>query len=173
MAASPLEKMTTEPETQGLKPIPTERFGELRVPENEILTFPEGLLGFADCKQFVLVQESAFAPFIWLQSTDDPHLCFVVIDPQEFMSDYRVEIKPVELAGIELADMEKARVLVIVVVREDPEQITANLQGPIILNSEKALGKQVVLLTDRYHTRHSILAEMEKRQAEPAKTGEA
>jgi flagellar assembly factor FliW len=146
-----------------IESIQTERFGEIRVPKAEILHFPEGLLGFADCKDFVLVQEAAYAPFIWLQSAQDPHLAFVVVDPLEFVPDYRVEIKPSEVSSLDLADIEKAKILVIVVVREDPDQITANLQGPLVINVERCLGKQVVLLTERYHTRHFILQEAEER----------
>ncbi len=139
--------------------IQTERFGEIRAPRNEILHFAEGLVGFADHKEFVLVQEAAYAPFLWLQSANDPHLSFVVVDPVEFMPEYRVEIKPSEIASLELESLDSAKVLVIVVVRESPEEITANLQGPLVLNLEKCLGKQVVLLSDRYHTRHRILDE--------------
>lgn len=141
--------------------IQTERFGEIRAPKNEVLHFAEGLVGFAEHKNFVLVQEAAYSPFLWLQSADDPHLSFVVVDPLEFMPEYRVEIKPSEIASLDLEGLDKAKVLVIVVVRENPEEITANLQGPLVLNLEKCLGKQVVLLSDRYHTRHRILDEIE------------
>ena len=145
--------------------IQTERFGEIRIPRKEIVHFPEGLLGFAERKRYVFVQEAAYTPFLWLQSADDPHLCFVVVDPLEFMPDYLVEVKPSEVSALELGNLEKARVLVMVVVREDPSQITANLQGPLIINPETGTGKQVVLLTDKYHTRHYILQEAERHNA--------
>jgi flagellar assembly factor FliW len=151
--------------------IQTERFGELTVPETDILHFPEGLLGFGDRKEFILVQEAAYAPFLWLQSADDPHLSFVVVDPLTFVPDYKVEVKPAEVKSLELEDIDKARVLVIVVVRDDPDQITANLQGPLIINPEKGTGKQIVLLNDRYHTRHYILREAEQATEEPAGDG--
>ena len=151
--------------------IQSERFGEIRVPPNEVLTFPDGLLGFSDKKIFVLVQEAAYAPFLWLQSAEDPRLCFVVVDPLTFMPDYRVEIKPSDVEPLQLASLDRARVLVIVVVRENPEEITGNLQGPLVINPENGLGKQVVLLTDRYHTRHRILQEAGEESAGPG-TGE-
>jgi flagellar assembly factor FliW len=150
--------------------IQTERFGEVKVPQNEIITFPEGLLGFADHKQFVIIQEEAYLPFLWMQSAEDPHLCFVVVNPLEFMPDYKVEVKPLEIAPLDLSSPDKAQVLVIVVVREDPTQITANLQGPLLINPESRIAKQVVLLTERYHTRHYILQEAERHSA-MAETG--
>jgi flagellar assembly factor FliW len=151
-----------------IETIQTERFGEIRVPANEVLHFPEGLVGFGEHKHFVLVQEAAYAPFLWMQSVEDSNLSFVVVNPLEFMPDYKIEVKQAEITSLELASLEKAKVLAIVVVREDPEEITANLQGPIVINPEKCLGKQIVLLTDRYHTRHYILQEAERQNAPPA-----
>jgi len=82
-------------------------------------------------------------------------------------------VKPAEVKSLELDDIEKARVLVIVVVRDDPEQITANLQGPLIVNPDKGIGKQIVLLTDRYHTRHYILREAETTDEESGAESES
>ncbi len=146
--------------------IKTERFGEIRIPSKEVVNFPEGLLGFAERKRYVFIQEAAYTPFLWMQSADDPYLCFVVVDPLEFMPDYMVEVKPSEVSTLELEKLDQARVLVTVVVREDPNQITANLQGPLIINPVTGIGKQVVLLTDRYHTRHYILQEADNHSAE-------
>jgi flagellar assembly factor FliW len=142
--------------------IHTERFGEISIPENEVIFFTEGLLGFCDFKHYILIQEAAYEPFLWLQSVEDPALTFVIVDPSLFVPDYRVEIKQSELSALELKGLEDARVMVIVVLREDPSLITANLQGPIIINPLKSLGKQIVLLTDKYHTRHSIMKELEE-----------
>lgn len=139
--------------------IQTERFGEIKIPKKEILLFPEGLLGFADRKRYVFVEETAYVPFLWMQSLEDPHLCFVVVNPLEFVANYQIDVKPAEIQPLGLNDLNQARILSIVVVREDPAQITANLQGPLIINPDTCLGKQVVLLTDRYHTRHFILQE--------------
>ncbi len=146
--------------------IQTERFGEIKVPKKEILFFPEGLLGFAEMKRYVFIEETAYAPFLWMQSLEDPHLCFVVVNPLEFLASYQIDVKPVEIQSLELNDLSQARILSIVVVREDPALITANLQGPLIINPATCQGKQVVLLTDRYHTRHYILQEAEQLHSE-------
>lgn len=150
--------------------IQTERFGEIKVPKKEILFFPEGLLGFAEMKRYVFIEETAYAPFLWMQSLEDPHLCFVVVNPLEFLASYQIDVKPVEIQSLELNDLNQARILSIVVVREDPALITANLQGPLIINPATCQGKQVVLLTDRYHTRHYILQEAGQLQSEAPDT---
>lgn len=153
-------------------PVDTERFGQLQVPENEILFFPEGLLGFADRKRFVLIQDPTYEPFLWLQSTEDAHLCFVVVDPMLFLPEYRVEVKPSEIASLNLESADQARVLVIVVVRDKPEDISANLQGPLVIHPTQNLGKQIVLLTDKYHTRHYIMREIDDPEADQGNSTE-
>ena len=36
--------------------------------------------------------------------------------------------------------------------------MTANLKGPIIINTRTMQGRQMILQDERYHTRHAILA---------------
>lgn len=140
--------------------INTTRFGPLEVPVELQFTFPEGLLGFADNKHYVLLEDRNAPPFCWLQSLDDPDLAFVTIDPIYFMPNYQVEIKESDLQLLELESMQIAKVIVIVVVRERPEDITANLQGPLVINPAKQLGKQIVIMGDKYSLRHPIMASL-------------
>ena len=44
------------------------RFGELDVPEEQILDFPQGVLGFPAEKQFALMEYKPNSPFYLLQS---------------------------------------------------------------------------------------------------------
>lgn len=50
----------------------------------------------------------------------------------------------------------------IVTIPTNPSDMTANLQGPIIVNPDKRLGRQAISLSDRYSVRHKILEEMKK-----------
>ena len=47
-------------------------------------------------------------------------------------------------------------------IPSNPSEMTANLQGPVIINPEKRLGRQVISLSDKYNVRHRILDEMKK-----------
>ena len=42
--------------------------------------------------------------------------------------------------------------------------MTANLQGPVIINPSKKLGRQAISLSDRYNVRHRIIDEIKKNQ---------
>ena len=119
--------------------------------------FPEGLLGFPDHKRFVLLEQEDYAPFLWLKSAEDESLAFVVIDPRLFLPDYRVEVRRDEVEMLGLQDPSQAWTVVLVVVGDDPQDTTANLKGPLILNLEKKLGRQLVLQDEQYTTRHFVL----------------
>ncbi|HHW13569.1 MAG TPA: flagellar assembly protein FliW [Firmicutes bacterium] len=145
------------------------RFGQFEVPEEKVLTFPDGLLGFEASKRFVILDHAPETPFKWLQSVDDPDLAFVIINPAEFMPDYAVELGRDDVVKLGLKDASEAAVYVVVVIPEDPSAMTANLQGPLVVNAERRLGRQVVLADGRYRTRHPILAELQSaRAAEPS-----
>jgi flagellar assembly factor FliW len=61
-----------------------------------------------------------------------------------------------------MREPESLLVFAIVTIPENPSLMTANLQGPIIINPEKKLGRQAISMNDRYHVRHRILDEMKK-----------
>ena len=50
--------------------IKTTRFGEVTIQNEDLLTFPEGLLGFQDLRTFVLLDDPNDDIFAWLQSCE-------------------------------------------------------------------------------------------------------
>ncbi len=134
------------------------RFGELEVPPDRIITFPQGLIGFGDVRRFMLVENPGGGPFRWLQAVDFPDLAFVITDPKIFFPDYTVSVKEEDLRSIGIADPAQGVVVVILVVPRDPRGITANLQGPIVINLRDRLARQLVLDVAGYTTRHPIFS---------------
>lgn len=133
------------------------RFGDLTVEESAVYAFPEGLPGFAAIRRFALCSPPPVAPFQWLQALDVGPLAFVVCDPRLFFPDYRVGVRATDLDPIRLADVAQGRVLVIVTVRREPEPFTANLLGPLVLNPQERLGRQIVLSESGYSTRQPLV----------------
>ena len=138
--------------------IQTTRFGEVDVKEEQIYTFPSGILGFPDLQQFLIYAPKP-GPFQWLQSTEMGSLAFVISDPSLFFPEYRVAVRPQELEAIKLSDVKMGVVLVILTVAKPPAEITANLQGPLIFNSHARLAKQIVLVDSGYTTKHPLKQE--------------
>ena len=127
------------------------RFGQLRVNDDRIITFSRGLLGFARHHRYALIQTADQGYFFWLQACDAPELAFVVTDPNLFVPDYRVPLRAEQMQDMGLASMAEAQVLVI--VNRRGQQLTGNLQGPLVIHSAHRTGEQLVLCDRRFHTR--------------------
>ena len=134
----------------------TTRFGVIDIKEQSVIHMPQGMLGFENCKRFVLLEEKQGTVFKWLQSIDDPSVAFIVINPVEFFPCYGIDLpdEHVELLGLENAD--EAAVLTTVTIRRDQGMVTTNLAGPVVMNSRTLKALQVVLQDDRYGTSHVI-----------------
>ena len=135
--------------------IVTTRFGLVAVPEAEVIRIPEGLVGFRSFTQYVLLPDPQVKGLTWLQSVTAPELAFGLVAPPATVSDYRVELRPGDRAALELDDERSALVLVIL-NRGEGGGLTVNLQGPLVFNPARRLGRQLVLTSSRYAVRHPL-----------------
>jgi flagellar assembly factor FliW len=132
------------------------RFGSFEVPNESILTFPSGLLGFPEQQRYVILDHDTEAPFKWLQSVEEPALAFVILDPTTFHSDYHVDVPADAFAEVQCEEEEDlALVVILTIPSDDPGRITANLRGPLLISHKTKLGKQLVLSED-FPTRHPL-----------------
>jgi len=136
--------------------IQTSRFGEIEVSSGSVLHMSDGMLGFEQCKRYVLLEDQPGTPLKWLQSLDDPDVAFIVVNPLEFVPDYGIELADDDAESLGLGSPDDAVVLTTVTVDEDSREVTTNLLGPIVINSSSLDAKQVVLQDERYGTRHLI-----------------
>ncbi len=138
------------------------RFGEIEVPEENIIHMPSGIVGFPSCKNYILIPHKENSPFLWYQSAEEPALAFVVINPLIFKPDYDVPVSPPLMETLGAEKVEELELLAIVTIpKNQPRDMTANLLGPIVINSAKRLAKQIVLDPERYSTKTSILPQAE------------
>jgi len=143
----------------------TRYFGELDIKESEIIDFSRGLPGFNTLKRYILIDnEDENSPFKWLQSIDDQMLAFVLINPFAVKKDYEIKLDDETLGELGISDEKDVEVYSIVVVPEDMNKMTMNLQAPIIINTRNKRGKQLILDTDRYGVRHYVLEELQGRE---------
>ena len=132
------------------------RFGSFEVRDESILTFPSGLLGFAEAQRYVMLDHDTEAPFKWLQSVEEPSLAFVIMDPALFHPGYDIDVPADALAEIQCEGEEDlALVVILTIPSDDPGRITANLRGPLLISHKTKLGKQLVL-SDDFPTRHPL-----------------
>lgn len=141
--------------------VETTRFGMIDCTEDDLVELPEGLLGFPDQRRFVVVEHKEGSPFRWLQSADDPNLAFLVINPGNFRTDYSPELPSTPANELELTEETPTVVYAIVSIPPGkPEEMTANLAGPIVINAETRTGMQVVIEDDKWQIRHPILDDL-------------
>ena len=141
---------------QGEITIKSTRFGELKVPADSVIEFPSGLIGFPGAHRFVMFDHKP--PFSWLHSADDPNLAFVVVDGFEFGANYDVKA-PYNDRDMDLKETDEYAILVVVTVRPDPSQTTANLKAPLFVNLRNRRGAQVIFDDSRFSTRFPLWGE--------------
>lgn len=133
-------------------------FGKIPIDERQLLHFPLGLFGFEEFTKFALIEESAESVFKWLQSLEDVNLAFILIQPELFSPDYKPLIPKAELLQIGIESLEEALVMVIVTIPENhPEKMTANLQGPILINKKTLQAAQFISRDESHPIRKYIL----------------
>lgn len=144
--------------------ITTERFGDIKVADEAIIRFSEGILGFEHLKRFVLVDRGDGGVIRFLLALDDPSIAFAVMDPHVFRPDYAPQLWDEDRAALKCESNSDLAVLVILTVPQDVRMMTANLMAPVIINVKKGLGRQVVQGLGEYNTRHRVTEEMERAQ---------
>ena len=125
--------------------------------EGVLLDFPEGLLGFPALTRLRLLEPPEGYPLKFLQSESGPELNFVAIDIASLKPDFTVPLSPAEAETLALERPEDALVLTLVVIPQDPRQMTTNLAGPLVINVRTHIGRQIALAGDQYPLRHPIL----------------
>lgn len=153
--------------------IVTSRFGPLEIPDEHILTFQSGLIGFNQHTQYSLLGDGRGVGYQWLQSLDDGNLAFVVVQPGLIKPDYHVEIQDDALHEIDFQEGDDVVVLSILTIPPNqPEKATANLQGPLVINASRNKGKQIIL-NESYPIRYPLIPEKPEAEQEKEKSAQA
>lgn len=135
--------------------VPSRVLGELTIQSDSAIAFPGGLLGFPEATSFVLVATSREG-FYWLQSLDHDTLTFLLVDPFIHIPDFSINLPDDEM-GILGTDADQIVVLGIVTLPANPEApLTVNLQGPLVLNAKRGVGRQLVVDGPGSSVRHPL-----------------
>jgi len=128
--------------------IKTSSFGTQTVNPEDILHFPNGLLGFPDLTQFKLFHEEHENPTVhWLQSTTDENVAMSVVSPSVFGMEYDIGITTDEQQLLKLDNPDDALVLLVVYKqheKKDASEIDLKTiyRAPIIINTKTKYGLQ-------------------------------
>ena len=132
------------------------RFGELEVSDEQILDFPQGLLGFPEEKRFALMEYKPDSPFYFLQSLADPDLTFLMINPFAFFNDYEFDMDDALMAEIGVTADNPPTVFNIATVKDKIENMTVNLAGPVLVNLRDRKAAQWVIEKTQFPTKYPL-----------------
>ena len=126
--------------------VKTKHFGEINLDEDKIITFEQGIFGFADYKRYTIIydNDSGERPDItWLQSIEEPSLAIPIISPFLIKKDYNPTVEEELLSSLEKVTPENLVVLVSITVPSDVSNISANLKAPFVINADtkKEIGR--------------------------------
>lgn len=122
--------------------IHTTRFGTIEIEPDDILFFRNGLIGFEDCRHWVLLADSDNSSVAWLQSMQHSDIALPVVSPRRFVTGYQVRLEPSDVDMLQLTAVEQAFVLA--VVSRNDDTLTLNLRAPLVVNLDRRVGSQVV-----------------------------
>ena len=125
--------------------IETRQFGTLTYSPDEVIHFAAGLPGFELQQEFLLHQEPAMGPFVFLQSLSDPNLSFVTLPVERLEENYELTLSRDDLAQLGAEELPApAEVLCLVILQLNPGGAAANLAAPIVIAQGTRRGTQAI-----------------------------
>jgi len=150
---------TTNRQTQEEKPLSVDSYARLvalPIHSENIFHFPDGLPAFESLKEFVFLCKPDTRPFFFMQALNPPDISFVCIDPFLVYPDYTPKVSDADARFLNLTSMEDALIISIVTVSKNVEDITVNLQGPVVVNIRSSVGRQVICESQNYPVRYRM-----------------
>lgn len=135
----------------------TKYFHDIDYQQEDILHFPNGLFGFEEEQQFLLLPfAGSDGTLLSLQSVKTPALAFVVMNPFSLRPDYAPELGEQELEFLQVQRSQELCFYVLCAVREPVGESTVNFKCPLAVNIDTRRAVQVILETKAYHMRHRL-----------------
>jgi len=143
--------------------VETTYFGAISYDPESIVEFPKGLPGFDERRRFVALQFDDSRPLVFLQSLEDPGLCFITLPVLAADPHYQLRVSNEDRELVDLAVGRPLRIgddvlcLAVVSIREDGP--TANLLGPLVVNLRNRKAVQAVAAESGYSHQHQLVAQ--------------
>jgi len=139
----------------------TKNFAAVSYGTDSVIDFPAGLPGFEQRRRFVALQFPDTAPLVFLQSLEDPGLCFVTLPVRAVDPDYRLQVSAEDRELVGLPAVRPLRIgedviaLAVTSIRESGP--TANLLAPVVVNLKNRRAVQAIAANAGYSHQHELL----------------
>lgn len=121
------------------------------------IQFKKGIPGFENLNNFKILDLEDNKQFKILQSMEEKNISFVVTSPFEIYKEYVIDLNDEIIRELEIKNSEDVLVLSIITIGETLEKSTLNLKAPLIINIKNNLGRQLILQSEKYETKHPLM----------------
>lgn len=119
----------------------TRDFGEVEVDAEDIISFEQPIFAFEEYKEYVMLYDQGNSQIVWLQSTQEKDLCFILVDPAVVIEGYAPSL-PRDLSR-KIGDG-PTMMWLIMVVAADFRDSTVNLKSPVVINPQSKRAAQII-----------------------------
>jgi flagellar assembly factor FliW len=150
------------------------RWGKIEVEDSRILCFQTGLAGFPDCERFVVMDHDRETPLKWLQCVDRPELAFLIVEPEQILASYSVDIPGPALQALgwtaDATDVRREDIAIFVILNASDGTLTANLRAPVLVHVERRQALQLILDDPSIPLRHAVVPQCSAPKSAPPAT---
>jgi flagellar assembly factor FliW len=136
--------------------VTTRDFGIIRVEDDSVYSFPQGVYGFENVDSFaVFMHDEDGVSFVYLQAARSAYPCFLVFSPWDMAPDYdpRMTKEDLRFFGVE-SEKDLIFLVIATVPEDDVRKLSINTKSPVALNPLTMTGRQVILLNEEYSVRY-------------------
>jgi flagellar assembly factor FliW len=138
----------------------TRDLGRISYELESTIQFPAGVPGFEERRDFVAVTVPNNEPLVFLQSLEDPALCFITLPALAIDAQLRLSIDPEDLRRLDLATDRQPligeEVLCLAIISLRDTGPTVNLMAPVVVNLRNRKAVQAVMPESGYSHRHTL-----------------
>lgn len=134
-------------------------YGTIEYEQENLITFSDGLFGFPALKNYLFLnldEDQEDDSMLLMQSVEDSHVGFALINPFFLCPDYAPDLTPQELACLDAKDSGELSYYSICVIHNDYLDNTVNLKCPLVINPKTRQGIQIILENSLYECRHEL-----------------
>lgn len=131
---------------------------QVQTAEKHVIHFPNGIYGFEEIRNFILLQEDDSRTIWSLQAADGPYPSLIVVDPSLLLPGYAPKLGAAERRALGNPQEEDLCWLAVAVIRKKPEDTVVSLKSPLVINVKNRVGMQVILEDGDYPLRYRPFA---------------
>jgi flagellar assembly factor FliW len=132
------------------------QFGAFDADARALVSFPVGLPGFEQCRQFAILYSAEAAPLQCLHAVNGPAASFLALDPRIVLPEYRCALAASDRTRLSVGDDVTGLLWLALLTVTEQGAAFANLRAPVVINPATMTGYQVMPQDSVYPLRHPV-----------------